>query len=118
MADLPIRIQRSRTQGWRMPVRAVYVGRPSRWGNPFRVVLREGERWIVVDEHDRWMDWYNSEAVAKDLAIIRFATALHYGLLRVTLTDVRRELRGKTLACWCPVGSPCHADVLLEIANA
>lgn len=38
--------------------------------------------------------------------------------LRVTAADVRRELAGKTLACWCPVGSPCHADVLLEVANS
>jgi hypothetical protein len=31
--------------------------------------------------------------------------------------EIRQELRGKNLACWCPEGSPCHADVLLEIAN-
>jgi hypothetical protein len=113
----PTRIQRKRTKGARMPSGAVYVGRPSRWGNPFRVALHEGGRWIVVDENGRWMDWYNSEAVAKDLAVIRFANALHYGLLRVTVDDVRRELRGKMLACWCPIGAPCHADVLLEVAN-
>lgn len=37
---------------------------------------------------------------------------------RVTVADVRAELAGRDLACWCPVGMPCHADVLLEIANA
>lgn len=37
--------------------------------------------------------------------------------LKITVDDVRRELAGKTLACWCPIGSPCHADVLLEVAG-
>lgn len=35
----------------------------------------------------------------------------------VTVEDVRRELAGKDLACWCPLDQPCHADVLLEISN-
>lgn len=34
-----------------------------------------------------------------------------------TVDDVRRELRGKDLVCWCPLDQPCHADVLLELAN-
>ncbi len=34
------------------------------------------------------------------------------------LEEIRAELRGKDLACWCPLDGPCHADVLLEIANA
>lgn len=38
--------------------------------------------------------------------------------VRVTADDVRRELAGKDLACWCPVGQPCHGDVLLEVANS
>jgi len=37
--------------------------------------------------------------------------------LRVTAGDVRRELAGCDLACWCPLSEPCHADVLLGIAN-
>lgn len=36
---------------------------------------------------------------------------------RVTLDEIRSELAGKNLACWCPPDQPCHADVLLEIAN-
>lgn len=36
---------------------------------------------------------------------------------RPTLGEIKRELRGKDLACWCPLGQPCHADVLLELAN-
>ena len=35
-----------------------------------------------------------------------------------TLAEIRRELSGRDLACWCPVDQPCHADVLLELANS
>ena len=30
---------------------------------------------------------------------------------------LRAEVAGRDLACWCPLDSPCHADVLLELAN-
>jgi hypothetical protein len=33
------------------------------------------------------------------------------------LDEARRELGGRDLVCWCPIDQPCHADVLLEIAN-
>jgi len=42
---------------------------------------------------------------------------LRAGKLRVSVEDVRRELAGRDLACWCPLDGPCHADVLIEIAN-
>lgn len=38
--------------------------------------------------------------------------------LKVDIGDIKRELRGHDLACWCPLDEPCHADVLLEVANA
>jgi len=80
----PQRIQRKRSKGWRMPENCVYVGRPTRWGNPFT-----GENAV-----ERFRDH-----VAHDHEAIQ------------------RELRGKDLACWCSLDKPCHADVLLEIAN-
>lgn len=99
---MPERIQRKRTKGWQMPAGAVYVGRPSRWGNPFRV-------------------GGNSEL--GEVPNARTAVA-HY---RSWMTDPLRwclppppdvsELRGKDLVCWCPPGSYCHATVLLELAN-
>ncbi len=42
---------------------------------------------------------------------------LEAGRLSFTEDDVRRELAGRDLACWCPLDGPCHADVLLEVAN-
>lgn len=96
----PRRIQRSRTKGWRMPSGAIYVGRPSRWGNP---IHHEDDGTPVP-----------SEAATR---IFRHHLVV-LGCCDVTVADVRRDLRGKFLACWCPLDQPCHADVLLEIANA
>lgn len=104
MSDRPQRIQRKRTKGWRMPEGAVYVGRGSRWGNPFRVGDR-CRRTLGI--------------IGPDTAVERFTALLVTGRLRrVTETDVRAHLRGKTLVCWCALDQPCHADVLLELANA
>ena len=74
------------------------VARPSQWGNPF----------VVGDERSR--------AQAVEL----FAAALTSddgATLRFNVADVRRELAGRDLACWCPLDEPCHADVLLRLAN-
>jgi hypothetical protein len=79
-----------------MPPGAIYVGRPTRWGNPWR-----------VDE----------DFTPRDVVLL-FAAALRENRLPFTASDVRRELRGRDLACWCAPGQPCHADVLLEVANA
>ena len=64
-----------------------------------------------------------THAEARRLACVAFEEALRRGELPFTLADVRRELRGKDLACYCPLPEPgdtcerCHADVLLRIAN-
>ena len=92
----PARIQRRRTRGWRKPAGAVIVTRESKWGNPHRVGA-EG----VPD---------NAAAVA----LYREHVAQHPEIAEAA----RRELRGKVLCCWCPLDKPCHADVLLELANA
>jgi len=91
----PHRIQVRRTKGWRLPTDAVYVGRPSRWGNPF-VVGRDGDRALCKERHRAWI-------MAPAQAALR--------------ARVRAELRGKWLACWCRPDQDCHADTLLEIAN-
>lgn len=112
----PQRIQRRRAKGWRMPEGAVYVGRPTKWSNPFYVNGRT---------------FHRSLGVIQEVAIPDAATAVRLYRNWINL-DVRyvlgtppppadmiqRELRGKDLACWCPLDQPCHADVLLEIANA
>jgi hypothetical protein len=106
MSDKPYRVQLRRTKGWRMPPNTIKVARPSRWGNPYRV----GE---MVDP------WGRPSKVTISRAVELFETDLVHGLLeRFTVADVRSELRGKNLACFCKLSEPCHADVLLELANA
>ena len=101
----PQRIQRKRTKGWRMPPNTVYVGPPTRWGNPWR-------------HEDVYMPAYVPPISDEDvMLVILYKSSLEEGHLVFSREDVRRELQGKNLACWCPLDQPCHADVLLKIAN-
>jgi hypothetical protein len=112
-ADMtPRRIQRKRTRGWRMPEGAVYVGRPSRWGNPYKVGAWVRNIRSVATELPAEVKT-NEQAVALFLADTTHPTA---GF--VFRENVRRELRGKDLACWCRLDQACHADVLLKVANS
>lgn len=99
----PVRIQRKRTAEWRMPPNTVYVGRPSKWGNPYTVgdvtYINSGRTKIKMDAA---------------LAVSRFRER---AVPSLDSAEIIRELRGKNLACWCRLDQPCHADVLLKIAN-
>jgi len=104
---MPRRIQRSRAKGWRMPPNTIYVGRPSRWGNPFQgadatlLFRRFVAGQMTVAEMAAHGDWPFHIHRGPEMA-----------------AAARAELRGKNLACWCRLDQPCHADVLLELANA
>lgn len=90
-----------------MPESAVYVGRGSKWGNPYRV----GERFWTPRG---WTDSASNEDV-----VTAYREDLAFGDCNLPdLAEVQAELAGKDLACWCPLDKPCHADVLLEAANA
>lgn len=108
---MPRRIQLSRTKGWRKPAGAVVVARPTKWGNPFAIGV------FRCSGHG---DTYLEEAVKdRETAVRFFRDMLGYPIRPYPTTDeIRRELAGHDLCCWCPPGQPCHADVLLEIANA
>ena len=107
----PRRIQRRRTKGWCMPEGAVYVGRPSKWGNPN--VIRGS---YVVEWNG--LEHYCAPGEARGVAVRLFAEDFRLDRLAVTPEDARRELAGRDLVCWCPEGQPCHADVLLAAANS
>lgn len=111
----PERIQLSRRKGWRMPPNTVKVDRSTKWGNPFvrhsdGIAMSKAQavysfRRFLADEGCWWstpLPWPAGKIPAEP---------------PTTIDDVRAELRGKNLACWCKPGEPCHADVLLEIAN-
>ena len=100
---MPKRIQMHRRKGgWRKDnPHAVIVSRPHEFANPFRV----GDP-----------DPFNPGVVMdNDLATANFR---NHALTDAGWANVRAQLRGKDLACWCALDQTCHADVLLEIANA
>jgi len=122
----PYRVQLRRTKGWRKPDNTVVVARPSQWGNPFRVAIQPDScgMWSVTFQTKHsgpyWCDEYetHAEAVAGAVDFYRdWATKGPDHYLRVMIYVDQLGLRGKNLACWCPLDSPCHADVLLELAN-
>lgn len=110
----PVRLQLSRVKGFDLQAHsravnglpAAVVARPTRWGNPYKASPA-----------------FESHGVSISAVTVEDAVALYrermervlatYPHMRETLVD----LRGKNLACWCRPGAPCHADVLLELAN-
>ena len=150
----PKRIQRQRTKGWRMPEGAIYVGRPSAYGNPWPVsgemqpwlalALRQrgdaggrrasvviAYRWWLADDGSRFPvpaqtpgpgDVEYSDGSTRHIADVPVAMGVMMlgrgGTIGVPAArPVLSALRGHDLACWCPLDQPCHADVLLELAN-
>jgi hypothetical protein len=115
---IPPRVQRKRALGFRLPADAVNVCRPTIWGNPFiapdpadavaayrRLILPQGATQsfeigpgklsFAANAHPRTLHWNFPAYVAENI----------------------HKLRGRRLACYCALDAPCHADVLLEIAN-
>jgi hypothetical protein len=121
-----------------MPSGAVYVGRPTRWGNPIRITPERGDRpWqpVMYRVHGSPMDRNGGPAyvgldTARHFAAKFFEWDLlngRYGDTYPSLDEIRAELAGRDLACWCPPRRVypsgnlgdfcCHADVLLEICQ-
>ncbi|MGB0973182.1 MAG: DUF4326 domain-containing protein [Mycobacterium sp.] len=131
----PKRIQRRRTKGWRMPPGVIYVGRPTKWGNPIRITKEPGRYTPMFRVHGSPLDHHGGPAYC-DLGAARHYAAWYFecDLLNGRYTDyptvdeIRAKLAGRDLACWCPprrihrsgnLGPiNCHADVLLEVANS
>lgn len=111
----PVRIQRSRRKGAKLvspnglPI--VCVTRGTKWGNPFKVasaadIQRAGYFGFILPR-------------SKEQCVISYSSWLrHSDEGRRIATASRTELQGKNLACWCGASEICHADVLLELANA
>lgn len=141
----PVRIQLSRRRYWRKPANTVSVARPTKWGNPERVVrdqmqwdgetyddagepvetgpwlcLRRGSTYPPQELKSYGGWWFSTEREAAEKAVemYRFRLTTDIASCRLPIADQLAELRGKNLACWCALDQPCHADVLLELANA
>jgi len=108
----PVRIQRKRSKGFNLQkaspngLEVISVTRPSKWGNPYKI----GEK-------------YKSKKGLIEIKTVQQAVDLHkesvLGIYQYPISkkEIKQELKGKNLACFCPLDSPCHADILLEIAN-
>lgn len=105
----PKRIQRKRTRNWRLPAGAVCVTRPGKFGNPFSVLPRFDAGKFVAGSHQ----YIAVPTVEDSLACFRE----YVGEMIAKNPKWLDELRGKDLACWCKIGEPCHADILIELAN-
>jgi hypothetical protein len=115
----PQRMQLSRHRGFNLQAAsqalnglpAKRVTRPGKWGNPFSIAETAAE--------------YGLDADAAQVKAVALCSEWLRGTLDPKLSphtppsreDVRAELRGHNLACWCRPGTPCHAEVLIEIAN-
>lgn len=116
---MPERVQRTRRKGQHgMPEGAVYVGRGSKWGNPFRVI-KDGIGYHVIHTDEDGHEMYvvgtdDDQASAVSVAVAEYETHLteHPELVLAA----RAELAGKDLACWCRPGAPCHGDLLVRVA--
>ena len=103
----PLRIQRKRTKGFKLPPGAVCVTRPGRWGNPFETAAEFDAAYrmvaasIDVSVCFPVIPWHIDQDFGRMVAIVR---GIHM-------------LKGKQLACWCPLDKPCHADILAREAN-
>lgn len=129
-ARVPARILLKRAKGWRMPEGAVKVDRSTGFGNPFPVMKCTStsmgvtrDSWSVGTFEGPAMWFKDTKAEAVALSVAAYASWLSQPKQENLRTRARLVLRGKDLACWCPLKdadgdpSPCHADVLLELAN-
>lgn len=138
----PIRIQRKRVKGWKMPPNTVSVTRPGKWGNPFDfrssdcsfLALSYGCRGDRLGRQEAsvraFREWI--EPQPKGCRTVRYERGISFGndktMVQIgprfvvgpapSIKIICEELAGKNLACFCEPGEPCHADVLIELANA
>ncbi|WP_449255149.1 DUF4326 domain-containing protein [Bosea sp. (in: a-proteobacteria)] len=128
----PVRLQLSRRAGFKLQehsratngLPAVKVTRPGLWGNPWPIAEAKAHLDYVISGR-------NLDEAIEDVAPVRDPAALSIQWFRLWITGTASQgrwlpptqgmiverLAGKNLACWCKPGAPCHADVLLELAN-
>jgi hypothetical protein len=105
----PVRVQRRRAKGWRMPDNTIYVGRPTKWGNPF-LPGRHGTAKDCVELYQLAVGGLLCVSAGRD-------TIAAQERLHAAVRKDLAELRGKHLACFCRLDRPCHADILIAVAN-
>jgi hypothetical protein len=94
-----------------MPPNTVYVGRPTKWGNPYLITVRPA----LLPPN---MSWGREEAVHWYGVMLAGGWRLRRPPGWQLVTDAMKELEGKNVCCWCPLDLPCHGDILLAYGNA
>lgn len=115
---MPERIQLRRVKGWRMPLNARSVARPSKWGNGWRIIHRGGTWDVWTPEGESFIRVHREEAAALAVELHREWIIRMLELNADFRALLVAELAGRDLACYCPLDMPCHATTLLELANA
>lgn len=124
----PRRIQRRRTRGWRLadattnPLGAVYVGRPTRFGNPYRIVRSDHGLLVQWGETGGSVGTFPTDIHARRYATDAYRIWINQPEQEDTRALFRALLHGRDLTCWCPLPDPgqpdhCHAAVLLRLVN-
>ena len=103
------RVQRKRTKGWKMPENTKYVGRPTKWGNPFRVEELGAEEAVK-----RYKECILNNAMCYAYIDDEIEASIQFDRFK-WMAENLEQLRGLDLACFCSLYSPCHADVLIEL---
>ena len=114
------RVQRKRTKGWKMPENAIYVGRPTMFGNPFNIVESKqgGNFWVEAPGTylnnilNKWDVPFNTKNEAAQIACNCYKDMIEKD--SEMLAEIQK-LKGKNLACWCSLSAPCHVDILIEL---
>jgi Domain of unknown function (DUF4326) len=109
MSEKPIRIQQKRTKDWKSPFGVIAVDRSTPWGNPYKAGIHCDHQ-HAVDCHRYLVVTGRRAATAPDALGDERA---YHDFVKANI----HTLRGKSLMCWCSLDQPCHADVLLELAN-
>lgn len=120
------RIQRKRTKGFKTPPNTKYVGRGTKFGNPFKLV---GDQILINARYRRWtLDPWVFYRFGNEYDVVSLYKDLITGKLIPTSRDEAHwldhfkgmdlsELKGKNLSCFCSLDKPCHADVLLKLTS-
>ena len=120
LAVCPVRVQRKRTKGYKMPPNTKSVTRPGKFGNPYKIGMHNV--WDIKDlktgkSLKNYLIEKNGENKYHDVEDVLLAYRQKISASQAMQRLIKHYLKGKNLACFCPLDKPCHADILLEVAN-
>ena len=112
LAVCPVRVQRKRTKGYKMPPNTKSVTRPGKFGNPYKIGMHN--IWGSLKDY---LIEKNGENTYHDVEDVLLAYRQKIKSSQAMQRLIKHFLKGKNLACFCPLDKPCHADILLEVGN-